>query len=153
MFYGAHDTYLESRVLSADPLELVRLLYQGAIDAVQDARHYLAEGKILDRSRSITRAVSILVELTASLDHERGGEIASRLAGLYDYMQKKLLEANFQQIDAPLGEVLGLLTTLSEGWAGISKPTEAAASAGASPWSQSLAGEPEANYAPASWSL
>jgi flagellar protein FliS len=112
MLNDAHDSYLASRVLSASPLELVRLLYHGAIGAVQDARHRLAEGKILERSRSISKAVSILGELTTALDFERSSEIASRLAGLYDYMQKRLLEANFKQIDAPLGEVLSLLTTL-----------------------------------------
>jgi flagellar secretion chaperone FliS len=152
MFNGAHDTYLESRVLSADPLELVRLLYQGAIGSVQNAQRHLAEGRILERSRSITHAYTILTELLAALDRERGGEIASRLAGLYDYMQRRLLEANFRQIDAPLSEVLGLLTTISEGWAGaatVAEPLAAAASA----WSQPSSQEPEANYAQTSWSL
>ncbi len=157
MFNGAHDTYLESRVLSANPLELVQLLYQGTIGAVQDARRYLAEGKILERSRSISRACGILTELMLVLDHQRGGEVAGRLAGLYDYMQRRLLEANFKQIDAPLGEVLGLLTTIAEGWAGIAKAAEPPAAeptaVAASPWSQPLAEEPEANYARASWSL
>ena len=153
MSYGAHDTYLESRVLSAEPLELVRMLYQGAIGAVQDARYNLAEGKILERSRAISKALRILTELTAALDRERGGDLADRLAGLYDYMQKRLLDANFQQIDAPLGEVSGLLRTLSEGWAGISKPIDAPAEESASPWPQTMAAESEANCVHASWSL
>ena len=152
MFNGAHDTYLENRVLSADPLELVRLLYQGAIGSVQNARRHLADGKILERSRSITHACTLLTELLTSLDRERGGEIASRLASLYDYMQKRLLEANFRQIDEPLGEVLGLLTTISEGWTGIAAVAEPPAVA-ASPWSQPSSQEREANYAQASWSL
>ena len=152
MFNSANDTYLESRVLSADPLELVRLLYQGAIGAVEDARHYLAEGNILERSRSVSKACGILVELMTTLDHERGGEIASRLAGLYDYMQRRLLEANFQQIEAPLGEVSGLLTTISEGWAGIGRAAERATAA-ASAWSQALPQELEVNSARGTWSL
>jgi len=149
MYNGAFDTYLETRVLAADPLGLVRLLYQGAIGAVQDARHHLAEGKIMERSRAITKASCILIELTAALDHEHGGELASRLAGLYGYMQTKLQEANFKQIDAPLGEVLGLLTTLSEGWTGIAQAAEPPAAA-ASPWSQPASQEPEGNNAQAS---
>src|SRR3974377_1434726 len=111
MFQSAHDAYLESRVLSAGPLELVQMLYQGAIGAVQDARHHLAEGKILERSRAISKACAILTELTAALNHEASGELAGRLAALYDYMQRQLLEANFRQADEPLGEVLGLLVT------------------------------------------
>jgi flagellar protein FliS len=152
MFNGAHDRYLESRVLTADPLELVRMLYQGAIGAVREARQYLEEGKIFERSRSISRAIAILTEFTLALDHERGGEIAGHLAGLYDYMQKRLLEANFKQIGAPLEEVLDLLMTLSEGWVGISQAAESPAPA-ATPWSQTEPQELEANCARASWSL
>jgi len=153
MFNSSHDTYLESRVLSADPLELVRLLYQGAMGAVQDARNHLAQGRIMERSRSISQACGILIELTASLDFERGGELARRLAALYDYMQKRLLEANLQQADAPLSEVSSLLSTLSEGWEGISKAGEPAAAA-ASAWSEPVAPqEPETSYSRASWSF
>ena len=64
-----------------------------------------------------------------SLDHERGGELSQRLAQLYDYMQRRLLEANAKQIDEPMAEVLGLLSTLGEAWDGIqeqAKPTEPA---------------------------
>jgi flagellar protein FliS len=153
MFQSSHDAYLESRVLSATPLELVHLLYQGAIGAVQDARHHLADGRIVQRSRAISKASAILAEVSAALNREAGGELAGRLAGLYDYMQRKLLEANLQQSDPPLGEVLSLLATLGDAWAEISKPfTEPPAPA--SPWSQALPPEPAyASYGAGSWSL
>jgi flagellar secretion chaperone FliS len=116
MYQNAHETYLEGRITSADPLELVRMLYHGASGAVRDARRYLADGDIQGRSRSITKACEILIELTVSLNHSAGGDISRRLEQLYDYMQRRLLEANFQQADAPLAEVLGLLVTLGEAW-------------------------------------
>jgi flagellar protein FliS len=152
MFQSAHDRYLESRVLSATPLELVRLLYQEAIGAVQDARHHLANGKILERSRAISKAGAILTELATALNHEAGGELAARLAGLYDYMQRKLLEANFQQVDPPLAEVLGLLATLAEAWTEISRPA-APPVTDAGPWNQPLPPEPASAYSAGSWSL
>ena len=155
MVQSAHDAYLESRVLSAEPLELVHMLYQGAIGAVQEARHQLANGKIMERSRAIGKACAILTELTVTLNQEAGGELAKRLASLYDYMRRKLLEANFRQSDGPLGEVLGLLVTLAEGWAEISKRTETAAAA-SHPWSEAPAcpgADPEMSYSTASWSL
>jgi flagellar secretion chaperone FliS len=154
MYQSAHDTYLEERVLSASPLELVYLLYQGAIGAVQDARHHLANGNIAERSRAITKACAIVIELSAALNREAGGELAGRLATLYDYMRRKLLEANFRQSDEPLGEVLGLLATLAEGWAEISKPAERPAAA-ESPWAQTgFAGqEAESAYTAGSWSF
>ena len=116
MWHNAHNTYLESTILGADPVELVKMLYQACTQAVRDARHYLAEGQIAARSSAINRAQEILMELNLSLDHARGGEIAQRLARLYDYMQQQLLNANMQQSDAILAEVLELLTTLSEAW-------------------------------------
>ena len=119
MWNNGHDAYLESRVLSADPVELVNMLYKACTAAVREARHHLAEGRIAERSREINKAYEILVELGSSLDHGRGGDISQRLALLYDYMQRRLLDANMQQSDPPLIEVLGLLSTLSEGWSAV----------------------------------
>ena len=79
MWNNGHDAYLENRVLSADPVELVNLLYQACMQAIRDARLHLAERRIMERARAITRACEITFELTAALDHERGGEISQRL--------------------------------------------------------------------------
>ena len=119
MSHNGHNAYLEGRILSADPLELVRLLYQGCSDSVREARRCLAEGQIAARAHAISKACDIFTELITSLDRERGGEIAQRLAQLYDYMQSRLLDAHLRQTDEPLAEVLGLLTTLGEAWAGL----------------------------------
>jgi len=127
MGYSAHDAYLESRVLSAGPIELVRILYQTAAGGVRDARRHLERGDIVARSRAISRAVKALLELTGALDFARGGEIAERLAQLYTYMIRRLTEANFQQADAPLAEVLALLATLFEGWEAMRDQTPAPA--------------------------
>ncbi len=149
MSHGLHDAYLEGRILSADPLELVRFLYQGCSDAVREARRRLAEGDIAGRSRAISNACDILAELLASLDHNRGAEIAHRLELLYDYMQRQLLDAHIRQADEPLAEVLGLLATLGEAWAGVeaqSKPQAAESNA----WAQAV---PESEPAAHAWSF
>ena len=116
MYANANAAYLELKVLSASPTELILILYQSASGAVQDARRYLAAKAIAERSRSINKACAILAELLSSLDRERGGEIAQRLAQIYGYMYNRLIEANLQQADAPMAEVLDLLTTLMEAW-------------------------------------
>lgn len=149
MWNGAHDAYLENRILSAEPLELVRLLYQAAIAAVREARGRLAAGEIAARSRAISKACEIIIELNAALDHSRGGAISSRLAALYQYMLNRLLDANLQQADAPLAEVLGLLTTLSEAWEQTRTPVEAEAVE--SPWATQE--EPAFAGAAHAWSL
>jgi len=110
------NPYLQAEVLSADPVKLVQLLYRGAIDAVVSARRHLAAGEIRQRSKSITKAWEILLELIRSLDHSQGGDLSKNLASLYTYMQRRLMEANSQQSDRQLQEVESLLNTLLDGW-------------------------------------
>ena len=152
MAYNAHDSYLESGILSAGPLELIRLLYQAAISSVREARRHLATGEIAARSRAISKASDILRELECSLDRERGGEISQRLAQLYDYMQRRLIDANFQQADDPLAEVLGLLSTLAEGWEGI-RPSPQPEMPSSSVWASAASAETAPEYASHAWSF
>lgn len=112
---------LETQVLSATPMELVAMLYDGALTAVREARQHLAEGRIFERGRQVTKAVAILAELAHSLDREKGGDLTVRLAGLYDFMQKTLLDANFQQTDEGFEIVENLLKTLAEAWAEVAR--------------------------------
>lgn len=118
------DAYLESQVLTADPMELVRLLYRGARDATRSAKTHLAAGRIAERSRQISKAHSILTQLSGSLDHLRGGTLSRSLAELYDYMQRCLLDSNLRQKPEPLIEVERLLSTLLEGWEQIGSAPE-----------------------------
>jgi flagellar protein FliS len=110
---------LELRVSSATPLELVTMLYDGAIDAVRAARGHLAAGEIFPRSRAVAKAVNILIELSQSLDYQ-AGDLSKRLAGLYDYMQRTLLDANFRQTDDGLATTESLLVSMREAWASVS---------------------------------
>ena len=152
MWQNPHDAYLEGRILAADPLELVHLLYRACTLSVREARQSLAAGDIAARCRSISKAHRILTELAASLDHERGGDFSRRLARLYDYMQRRLLEGNFQQQDGPLSEVLQLLSTLAEAWDEIRRPaTELPETPG--PWAQPVPAESAAACSAQGWSF
>ncbi|MFN7994715.1 MAG: flagellar export chaperone FliS [Bryobacteraceae bacterium] len=113
---AAQSVYMESTTLNADPLELVRILYRAAADATRRAREHMAATQIRERAREVGRAHAILCELSSALDHRRGGSLSRGLAELYDYMQRRLLEANVQQRPEPLAEVESLLVTLLAGW-------------------------------------
>ncbi len=112
------NPYYEQMILNAEPVELIRLLYQRAISCVRDAREHLAHKRIAERSKAITQAYEAIEQLIVALRPENAPELCSRLQGLYAYMQQRLLDANMQQTDGPMIEVLGLLTTLAEGWSG-----------------------------------
>jgi flagellar protein FliS len=121
------DAYLETQVLTADPMELVRLLYRAAGDATRNARAHLTAGRITERARQISKAHGILAQLSVTLDHTRGGTLSRSLAELYDYMQRQLLDANQRQKAEPLQEVERLLATLMEGWEQIGRAPVSAA--------------------------
>ncbi|HEU5022424.1 MAG TPA: flagellar export chaperone FliS, partial [Bryobacteraceae bacterium] len=110
------QAYLETRILSADPVELVSILYEHATTSVQDARQSLAAGDVPGRARAVTKAIAIVGELEGSLDREQGGDIAANLGRLYPYMRDRLTHANITQTDGPLAEVEALLQTLGDGW-------------------------------------
>lgn len=121
--YSSPQGYLETeqnfqqqRVQQASPLELTCILYEGAIQAVEQAQVFLKRGEILARGRSIARVQGILMELTESLDRKKGGDFAARLGLLYDYMLGKLNEAHSQQNLQPLVEVRQLLMDLLSAW-------------------------------------
>lgn len=165
MWKQAHDAYMESRILTADPMELVRLTYQAAIREIGNARDRLKERDIPGRAAAIGKACALLTELTRALDRKSGGEYAERLAELYAYMMRRLSEANFRQTDEPLVEVSGLLTTVLEGWEGAQEQVQQAGSGAASAggtearsvqsefagavWAQTQ----ETGYAPRAWSF
>jgi len=117
-----YNNYLEATVLSADPVELVRILYRTAIDSVREARGYLAAGDVAARVRAVNKAWGALRELSYCLNHEADPTLARRLAELYDFMQRRLLAANFEQTDAPLAEVAGLLESMSDAWEKVEAP-------------------------------
>ncbi|HEY6392890.1 MAG TPA: flagellar export chaperone FliS [Bryobacteraceae bacterium] len=112
-----YQTYFEEEVLAANPLQLVRLLYRGALDSIAAARRHLRLGEIRRRSDAISKAMAIVTELSRSLDPRMSGELGVSLAELYGYVQSLLIEANIQQSDPPLAEAETLLATLLEGWA------------------------------------
>lgn len=126
-FNNAMNTnrYLESKVLSADAVGLINVLYDAALDSVRDARERLAAQDIAARSKAISKTLDIIELLNASLDTQAGGDISRNLASLYLYIRQRLLEANLNQSEEPLAEVFKLLTTLAEAWRGIQSGRDA----------------------------
>ncbi|MFM0225915.1 MULTISPECIES: flagellar export chaperone FliS [Paraburkholderia] len=111
---------VETGVMGASPHRLIVMLYQGARQAIAQARMHLQQGNVPARGEAIGKAIQIVESgLQQSLNVEAGGEIAERLNALYSYMSRRLLEANIKQSEAMLVEVDGLLATLEEAWIGI----------------------------------
>jgi flagellar secretion chaperone FliS len=111
---------VQTGVMGASPHRLVAMLYQGARQAIAQARMHLQQGNIPARGEAISKAISIIESgLQQSLNKDVGGDIAARLDALYTYMAHRLLEANVRQSEEVLVEIDGLLATLEEAWMAI----------------------------------
>lgn len=116
---GIHS-YRQTEVQSRTPLELVVMLYDGALRFAGDARDAIDAHDIAKRTRSISRVLDIVSELQSTLNMERGGEIAASLDSLYAFVRDRLLDASFRQDVRPIDEAVRVLKTLRDGWAQIS---------------------------------
>ena len=109
---------IETNVSTANPHQLILMLFDGALLAINSAAISMANGDIAAKGTSISRAIEIITfGLKASLDGEAGGDLALRLGSLYDYMCQRLFFANAGNNKASLNEVSGLLSDLREAWA------------------------------------
>ncbi|MBS7457207.1 flagellar export chaperone FliS [Coralloluteibacterium stylophorae] len=113
------QTGVSSKVLEADPHQLIALLLAGARERIQRAEALIARGDTARKAQAISETANIIAGLAGSLDHARGGEIAAGLQSLYDYMQQRLLEANVGNDAGKLREVGGLLADIENAWAAI----------------------------------
>lgn len=114
---GAYKvTKNQSAIDDASPHQLITMLLDGALERVATASGAMGRGEIAVSGESIGKAIGIIDSLRVSLDREQGGQIADNLSALYDYMTRRLLEANATKDADMLGEVAGLLREIKVAW-------------------------------------
>lgn len=116
---------VESRVASASAHQLVQMLFDGYIDAVNLAATALQAGQVEVKGRAISHAVRILDEgLKAGLNLKDGGQLAVDLNDLYAYATLRLTQANLRNDLAALEECKRLIQPLREAWTEIGPRVE-----------------------------
>jgi flagellar protein FliS len=119
---GYARTYRANAVLTASPGQLVLMLYDGALKALAIAQAAFERPeddfrRIEIINEQILKAQAIINELQSGLNFEIGGEFARTMHRLYDYHNRRLLEANLRKQVAPVVEVERLLRGLRDAWA------------------------------------
>jgi flagellar protein FliS len=109
-----HAAYQQGQIASANPVRIVILLYEGAIQFVNQSQQKFSEPAA--RGHALGRAHRIVSELLAALDYEKGGEIAENLSRLYHYVLDQLIRANVEGDCAALDSVRHVLRELLEGF-------------------------------------
>lgn len=110
------NQYLASQVNAASREELLVMLYNGAIRFLSEAESAMANGRVARRGELIGRTIDIVSELSATLDHEIGGELADNLEALYLHVNRELLLANIKDDASKLAQVKQLLMGLRDAW-------------------------------------
>lgn len=110
------DSYKAAHIETATPERLLVMLYDGAIKYLNLALQGLEKQDIEASHRNVLKAEAILLELMSVLDMEVGGELATQLFNLYDYMYRQLVQANLQRVPEPIREVIKLLEPLRVAW-------------------------------------
>ncbi len=110
---------VDTTMHDTEPHRLVMMLLDGAIARLAAAKGHMIRNEMAKKGVAIGKAVDIIQGLRSSLDFDEGGEIASNLDSLYDYMLRQILLAHASNNGDILGEVMKLLNDIREGWRAI----------------------------------
>ncbi|MDP6546655.1 MAG: flagellar export chaperone FliS [Phycisphaerae bacterium] len=116
---GAIDAYQNNAITTQSRGGLIVMLYDGAIKALRQAITALEDGNPASKGECIGKATDIIIELSSVLDMKGGGEIATDLRRLYDFMISHLTQAHIKNDPKMIGEVIALLEDINQGWKAI----------------------------------
>ena len=117
------DYGYNSEIEYADPHRLIQMLFEGALKRIASAKGAMQRKEIAEKGKLIGQTIEIVGGLSASLDKEKGGDIASNLSALYEYIGRQLLVANLENSEEILDEVSGLLGDVKLAWDAINAPS------------------------------
>lgn len=116
-----YQQYQEQSIKTASPGELTLMLYNGCIKFINQAKQFIEQKDIEKANNTIIRAQDIIQELLVTLNMDY--EISKNLAALYDFMYRRLIDANISKDVEALDEVLDLVTELRDTWKEVIKKT------------------------------
>ncbi len=123
MYSNGIQSYRKTNVVTADPVRLVTMCYDGAIDSLKLAKQKIDEKDYEGKAKAIIKTQDIIDELLCSLDFEKGGVIAKNLSSIYNYMTRRIMHGDVHGDMEAFDEVIGMLTELLSAWQEVaSKP-------------------------------
>ena len=119
--HNAYNAYKQNSVSTASPGELTLMLYNGCIKFIGKAKVSMEAKNISEKNYNIQRTQAIISELIVTLNMDF--EISKQMHPLYDYMNRRLIEANIKNDVTILDEVEGLVTEFRDTWKEVIKIT------------------------------
>jgi flagellar protein FliS len=104
----------------ADPHRIIQLLMQGSLENMAKAKGAMERKDFAEKSRTVSKAMSIISALQHSLDMDVGGEVSQNLWSLYDFMVNHLMQASRESNPAKVEDVIEIMIKIKSGWDAIS---------------------------------
>lgn len=115
-FKSGADAYKKTDVMTANRETILLMMYAGAIRFLKKAIEAHEKNEVAEKLTAIQRTQDIINELRATLNFEVGGEIATSLSSLYDFVLDRLIQATIEKKVEHLQEALSILNTLNTAW-------------------------------------
>lgn len=113
-YNNPYDNYLRSKVMTASPAQLTLMLYDGAIKFCNIALEAIENKEIEKANTNIQKAQRIIEEFRATLDFKY--PVAAEFDKVYEYIYRRMVEANLKKDKEILEEALGHIRTMRETW-------------------------------------
>ncbi|MCF1426715.1 MAG: flagellar export chaperone FliS [Shewanella sp.] len=110
---------LESEIDVASPHRVIQMMFAGALDRLAQSRYAIEQGDVSNKGILIGKAIGIINGLNNSLNMDAGGEISNNLSVLYDFMLRRISEANLYNDVQAIDDVIEILCNIKEGWDAI----------------------------------
>ncbi len=113
------DSYKKMQIETADPATLILMLFDRAIVLLDKAKNEIIEKQYEEKGYSLTKANEIIAELSGTLDMEKGGEIATSLSRLYNFVMREIIDADTNLNTNAIDNAKRIMSELRESWVRI----------------------------------
>ncbi|MDR8524475.1 flagellar export chaperone FliS [Shewanella fidelis] len=110
---------LESEIAVASPHRIIQMMFDGALQRIAQSRYAIENNDLANKGIFIGKAIGIITGLNNSLNMEAPGEVSKNLSDLYDFMLRRISEANLNNDVQALDDVSSIIRTIKEGWDAI----------------------------------
>ena len=150
MQMSARENYLTTEVMTATPQKLQLLLIEAAMRSVEFARQHIDDADYGPACEAIIRAEQIISEMLATLNHESGSDLVKKVASVYLFVFRMLMEANQEHNVAKLDDAMKVLEVERETWKQVCDKVTAEQASGVAPGGQEASPSIPATPTPAS---
>ncbi|MCI1880874.1 MAG: flagellar export chaperone FliS [Sporolactobacillus sp.] len=114
MLNRAYRAYKQNAVLTASPAELTLMLYEGCLKFIKQAQQSMQRHDYADKNEKLQKAQAIITELIVTLDKKQ--PISKDMNAMYDYIHRRLIEANIKNDQQILTEAEKLVRDFRDTW-------------------------------------